>query len=173
MDEFIKSLDQDYELVQYHIKNSQVVFQIQSGKRELTYPFCGAKTMYVLSTYQREIPELPIQDKQVILLVDTRKMFCKNPECPHKTFAEKHSFAAPKAKKADRLVKNIIHTSAQLSSLNASRLLKNENITVCKSSICSLLKKHHPLWIKILLKKSVWMILLSGKDFPMNRHGRS
>ncbi len=167
MDEFIKSLDQDYELVQYHIKNSQVVFHIQSGKKELTCPFCGAKAMYVHSTYQREIQDLPIQDKQVILLVDTRKMFCKNPECPHKTFAEKHSFAAPKAKKTDRLVKNIIHTSAQLSSLNASRLLKGENITVCKSSICSLLKKTPSIVNKDSVKKSVWMILHSRKDFPM------
>ena len=109
--------------------------------------------MYVHSTYQREIQDLPIQDKQVILLVDTRKMFCKNPECPHKTFAEKHSFAAPKAKKTDRLAKNIIHTSAQLSSLNASRLLKGENITVCKSSICSLLKKTPSIVDKDSVKK--------------------
>ncbi len=94
-------------------------------------------------------------------------MFCKNPECPHKTFAEKHSFAAPKAKKTDRLVKNIIHTSAQLSSLNASRLLKGENITVCKSSICSLLKKTPSIVNKDSVKKSVWMILHSRKDFPM------
>lgn len=80
-------------------------------------------------------------------------MFCKNPERPHKTFAEKHSFAAPKAKKTDRLVKNIIHTSAQLSSLNASRLFKSENITVCKSSICSLLKKTPSIMDKDSVKK--------------------
>lgn len=74
-------------------------------------------------------------------MVDTRKMFCKNPDCLHKTFAEIHPFAAPRAKKTERLAKNIIHTSTQLSSLNASGLLKGENITACKSSICSLLKK--------------------------------
>lgn len=142
MDEFIKLLNQDYELVQYRIKDKAVIFNIQSSRKELTCPFCGSKSIWVHSIYQREIQDLPIQDKQVILLVDTRKMFCKNPDCLHKTFAEIHPFAAPRAKKTERLVKNIIHTSTQLSSLNASRLLKSENITACKSSICSLLKKN-------------------------------
>lgn len=142
MDEFIKSLDPDYELVEYSIKDKEVIFYIQSSKKELECPLCSSKTKSVHSVYQREIQDLPIQDKQVILLVDTRKMFCSNPDCPHKTFAEKHPFAASKAKKTDRLIRNIIHTSTQLSSLNASRLLKSENIPVCKSSICSLLKKN-------------------------------
>ena len=142
MDEFIKSLHQDYELVQCRIKDKVVVFHIQSSKKELACPFCGSKSMHVHSTYQREIQDLPMQDKQVILLVDTRKFFCYNPGCPHKTFAERYPFAAQKAKKTDWLVKNIIYTSTQLSSLNASRLLKSENVVVCKSSICSMLKKN-------------------------------
>lgn len=142
MDEFIKLLNKDYELVQYRIKDKAVIFNIQSGQKELACPFCGSKSIWVHSVYQREIQDLPIQDKQVVLLVDTRKMFCKNPECPNKTFAEAHPFAAPRAKKTDRLIKKIIHTSTQLSSLNASRLLKSENVTVGKSSICSLLKKN-------------------------------
>lgn len=142
MDEFIKLLDQNYELIQYHIKDKTVVFNIQSCKKELKCPFCGSKTMQIHSMYQREIQDLPLQDKQVILLVNTRKMFCNNPDCSHRTFSEKHPFAAPKAKKTERLIKNIIYTSTQLSSLNASKHLKSENIIACKSSICSLLKKN-------------------------------
>ncbi|NBI73340.1 transposase family protein, partial [Clostridiaceae bacterium] len=65
MDEFIKLLNQDYELIQYRIKDKELVFHIQSGKKELTCPFCGSKTMHVHSTYQREIQDLPIQDKKV------------------------------------------------------------------------------------------------------------
>lgn len=142
MDEFIKLLNPNYELVQYHIKDKIVIFNIQSCVKELECPFCGSKTTQIHSIYQREIQDLPIQDKKVVLLVNTRKMFCNNPNCTHKTFSEKHPFVEPKAKKTDRLIKNIINTSAQLSSLNASKLLKSENITACKSSICSLLKKN-------------------------------
>ena len=49
--------------------------------------------------------------------------------------------ATPKSKKTNRLIQTILYTSSQLSSLNASKLLKSENISVCKSSICDLLKK--------------------------------
>ena len=83
-----------------------------------------------------------MKGKKVILLVDTRKMRCMNPDCSHKTFSEKHPFVTAKSKKTNRLIKNILYTSSQLSSLNASKLLKSENITVCKSSICDLLKKN-------------------------------
>ena len=83
-----------------------------------------------------------MQGKKVILLVDTRKMRCMNPDCSHKTFSEKHPFVTAKSKKTNRLIQNILYTSSQLSSLNASKLLKSENITVCKSSICDLLKKN-------------------------------
>lgn len=44
MDEFIKLLDQDYELVRYRIKDKEVIFHIKSSKRELSYPFCGSKS---------------------------------------------------------------------------------------------------------------------------------
>jgi transposase len=142
MDEFIKLLDPNYELNDYRIKENVIVFKIYSTKEELECPYCGSRAKHIHSKYQREIQDLPIQDRQAILLVDTRKMFCVNPNCSHKTFSEKHPFVASKGKKTNRLIKNIIYTSTQLSSLSASKLLKSENITVCKSSICSLLKKN-------------------------------
>ena len=168
MDEFIKLLDPAYELIQYRIKEDKVIFHIASTITELECPFCGSKTSKVHSIYEREIQDLPMQGKKVILLVDTRKMRCMNPDCSHKTFSEKHPFVTAKSKKTNRLIQNILYTSSQLSSLNASKLLKSENISkttentitnppiesnvltplnsenisVCKSSICDLLKKN-------------------------------
>lgn len=142
MEEFIKLLNPTYELIRYRIKGNTVIFHIASTIKELKCPFCESRTAKVHSVYQREIQDLPMQGKKVILLVDTRKMRCMNPDCAHKTFSEKHPFVATKAKKTDRLIQNILYTSSQLSSLNASKILKSENISVCKSSICDLLKKN-------------------------------
>ena len=105
-------------------------------------PYCGEKSNKVHSTYEREIQDLPMQNKKVILLVKTRKMFCHNSLCSKKTFSESHHFVDRKGKKTRRLEKNIIYTSTQLSSVNASKVLKTSNINVCKSSICELLKKN-------------------------------
>ena len=109
MDEFIKLLDPAYELIQYRIKEDKVIFHIASTITELECPFCGSKTSKVHSIYQREIQDLPMQGKKVILLVDTRKMRCMNPDCSHKTFSEKHPFVTAKSKKTNRLIQNILY----------------------------------------------------------------
>ena len=140
--DFITALDPNYQLDKYHIKNNVVVFYISSKMSEVKCHYCGTLSSKVHSSYEREIQDLPMQGKKVILLVDTRKMRCMNPDCSHKTFSEKHPFVTAKSKKTNRLIQNILYTSSQLSSLNASKLLKSENITVCKSSICDLLKKN-------------------------------
>jgi len=142
MDELIKLLNPSYELISSNIKKKLIVLSIRSTIESKKCPYCGKKTKRVHSTYQREIQDLPIQEKQVILLVDTRKMFCDNQECTHKTFSESHPFVAYKGRKTERLIKNILYTSAQLSSVNASKLLKSDHIIAGKSSICNLLKKN-------------------------------
>lgn len=142
MDEFIKLLSSDYELLRYKFTDSLIVFEVISTKQSVCCPYCGTPSTKVHSTYQREIQDLPIQNKQFILLVNTRKMFCRNPDCSYRTFSEKHSFVVRSGKKTERLIANILNTSLKLSSVNASKLLESESIKVCKSSICNLLKKN-------------------------------
>ena len=79
-------LDSAYELIQYRIKEDKVIFHIASTITELECSFCGRKTSKVHSIYEREIQDLPMQGKKVILLVDTRKMRCMKLDCSHKTF---------------------------------------------------------------------------------------
>ena len=142
MNEFIRELGEEYILDDYKVKKDIVVFHISSRCEELVCPYCGKKSNKIHSTYEREIQDLPMQNKKVILLVKTRKMFCGNSLCSKKTFSERHHFVDRKGKKTRRLEKNIIYTSTQLSSVNASKVLKTSNIDVCKSSICELLKKN-------------------------------
>jgi len=142
MNEFIKMLNPDYELIRYKVTNSQIIFEIASAIKSICCPYCCTSSMKVHSTYQREIQDLPIQNKQVILLVNTRKMFCSNEKCSHKTYTEIHPFVARNGKKTERLVSNILNTSLKLSSISASKLLKSESIKACKSSICNLIKKN-------------------------------
>ena len=142
MEEFIKSLDPNYRLDDCRIKDNAVVYEISSLLDRIECPYCGEVSSKVHSCYQREIQDLPMQNKKVILLVKTRKMFCKNEQCSKKTFSETHLFVAPNGKKTNRLERSIIYTSAQLSSVGASKILKSNGIDICKSSICSLLKKN-------------------------------
>lgn len=142
LDEIIKSLSSNLQCIDYKLKDNQYIFTVQSSEHEVRCPYCNTLNSKTHSVYQREIQDLPIQDKQVIILINTRKMFCTNPECNHKTFAEKFDFVESHGKKTKRLVSKILTTSTKLSSVSASVLLKSNSIKVGKSSICDLLKKN-------------------------------
>ena len=142
MQEFVNALDDNYRLDEYRIKDQTVILKISSIHEELKCPYCKAISKRVHSTYEREVQDLPMQDKKVILLIRTRKMFCDNAQCSKKTFSERHAFVGSKGQKTTRLEKRIIRESIQLSSVSASNILKAENIDVCKSSVCALLKKN-------------------------------
>lgn len=105
LDEIIKSLSSNLQCIDYKLKDNQYIFTVHSSEHEVRCPYCNTLNSKTHSVYQREIQDLPIQDKQVIILINTRKMFCTNPECNHKTFAEKFDFVESHGKKTKRLVK--------------------------------------------------------------------
>lgn len=140
--QLIKLLDNSLVCTDYKIKGTQVIIKIQSVNEIVSCPYCGCSSSRVHSTYLREIQDIPFQDKQTILLLSTRKMFCDNQECTFKTFSERFDFVNPKAKKTNRLIEKILITSTKLSSVSAASLLKTGSVEVCKSSICDLLKKN-------------------------------
>jgi len=142
MEVLIKDLNANYIMDDCRIKEDVVVFDIHCQLDEVECPYCGEKSKRVHSYYIRQIQDLPIQNRQTILLVNTRKMFCDNKHCSHKTFAEKHPFVSRKGTRTERLENSIIYASAQLSSVNASKILKSGKISISKSTICTMLKKN-------------------------------
>lgn len=75
MKDFITALDPNYQLDKYHIKNNVAVFYISSKMSEVKCPYCGTLSSKVHSSYEREIQDLSMQNRKVILLVKTRKCF--------------------------------------------------------------------------------------------------
>ena len=141
MDFIVKDLDNNYKLDAFRNKADKIIFEISSEISTANCPYCGKESKRIHSRYQREIQDLPMQGKKVVLLVSTRKFFCDNDACCKRTFSERHTFADANGKRTKRLEKNILFTSSQLSSINASKVLKNSNVDISKSSICVLLKK--------------------------------
>lgn len=140
--ELIKVLDTNLECSNCRIKSDTIIMEAHSMKKAVNCPYCGNSSFRVHSIYQREIQDISLQDKQTILLLNVRKMFCDNPQCSHKTFSERFDFVDPNAKKTKRLIDKILITSTKLSSVSAATLLKSSSIKTSKSSICDLLKKN-------------------------------
>ena len=145
MEQFIvKSLDSALECVEVEIDETRIIMEIESTRDVMECPYCGEKSGKIHSKYQRRIQDLPVQNKQVTLVLNTRKIFCQNPQCTHKTFSEKFDFVSSRGKKTNRLEERILVMSIKLSSISASALLKKDGITISKSSICELVKKRSP-----------------------------
>lgn len=142
MDFIVKDLDSTYKLDTFHNKTDKIIFEMSSETSTAKCPYCGKASNRIHSRYQREVQDLPIQGKKAVLLVLTRKFFCDNDTCCKRTFSERHPFVDANGKRTKRLEKNILFTSSQLSSINASKVLKNSNVDISKSSICVLLKKN-------------------------------
>jgi hypothetical protein len=63
----------------------------------------------VHSYYKKSFQDLPIQDHKVVVIIKNRKLFCNNPNCSKRTFAETFEILARNAKKSARLDNEIIN----------------------------------------------------------------
>ena len=145
MDEIIKLLDESLDYVSHEIIEDVIFIEVESNRQELRCPYCGATSSNVHSFYPRKFQDLPFMGKKVMIIIENRKMFCKNPDCKHKTFAESFDFLPSHARRTQRLEDEIIRTSLNCSSVAASKLLSWGIADIGKTAICRILKKtaHH------------------------------
>lgn len=142
MDEFVKSLDHTLNYLTHETYEQKIIITVESSRNETICPYCGKTSSRVHSVYQKEFQDLPLQDKQVTILLNNKKYFCDNQDCSHRTFAERFDFITPKSRKTKRLIEKILKLSTVVSSLSASQILKSDMTIVSKSTICNLLKKN-------------------------------
>jgi transposase len=142
MDDFIKMLDKSLDYMSHEIKGDFIFITVKSNRQELNCTYCGTPSSKIHSTYPRTFQDLPIMGKKAIIMIDNRKMFCGNPGCGHKTFAEIFSFLGEKARRTNRLEDEILRVSLNCSSIAASKQLSENTAIIGKSAICKLLKKN-------------------------------
>ena len=142
MDEFIKTLDECLDYVSHEIIDDLINITVKSNRQEAVCPFCGTPSSKVRSSYPRGFQDLPVMGKKTIILINNRKMFCNNPDCAHKTFAERFNFLGDNAYRTNRLETEVLRVSLNSSSVAASALLSESTVIIGKSAICKLLKKN-------------------------------
>ncbi len=142
MNEFVKSLDPALNYLTHKTHEHNIIITVESIRHEIVCPYCSKTSSRVHSVYQREFQDLPLQDKQVTIILNNKKYFCDNQDCSHRTFAERFDFIMPKSRKTNRLIGKILKLSTMVSSVSASQILKSDMTIVSKSTICNLLKKN-------------------------------
>jgi len=141
MDELVKAIDPSFEYIRHETESGMIRIFVKSIRQEAPCPYCGAVSSRVHSLYSRRFRDLPIQDKKVEIVIDNRKYFCENPDCDHKTFAEVFECLPKMGRRSRRLTETIMDTATNLSSIAASKTLKQRTADIGKSTICRLSKK--------------------------------
>lgn len=137
----LKLLDKNLLYVNHEIQGDTIFLVAESKRKRARCPYCGHFSSSIHSNYERSFQDLPISDKKVVVMLKNRRFFCQNPYCIRTTFAECFDFIVSKAKKTNRLEKEIVSLALNCSSIAASVQLKRNIVNVGKSTICNLLKK--------------------------------
>lgn len=141
IEELIKILDNKLEVNDTKKVNDIIYITCKISTSKANCPYCGCTSNLVHSKYIRTINDLPIQNNQVKLLVITRKFFCQNSQCTHKTFSENLSFVGSKAVKTNRLIEYIKNVALRDNSMDAVRTLKETGINVSSNTVLRIVKK--------------------------------
>lgn len=66
----VKQLDTDLDCADYKTKENQIIFEVAVSRVSVICSFCGQTSTKIHSVYQREIQDIPIHNKQAILLLN-------------------------------------------------------------------------------------------------------
>ena len=137
----LKRLDEKLGLIDINIIDDTIYITCTKEIYEATCPFCNEKSNSIHSTYTRIIKDLPVQEYQVKLKLLVHKYFCNNPNCQHKTFAERFSFVEKSAVRTNRLTEYIKNIAVRNSSMDTVRDLKDNSIITSVNTVLRILKK--------------------------------
>jgi len=140
--EIIQEVDENFEYIGHEYRGERIIIHVKSKREEVLCPYCGKKSKKNYSKYTRRVQDLPIQGKTVMIEIESRKLYCENPDCEKKTFVEPFECVRERSRMTKRLEEKITQTSKHTSSITASDILKGMGIRVGKSTICKKLKKN-------------------------------
>lgn len=95
-----------YEILDFKIEDGRNIFRIYAKSMKVVCPYCKNVSVKAHSKYIPYIEDVGFEGRPTTLEVVTRKMFCKNPDCKHSTFAEEHLFVERNMKYTRRVAGN-------------------------------------------------------------------
>lgn len=127
-----------------HFEN-KLQFYCKSPDSSGVCPYCGYKSKHVHSRYQRVVHDLSILGREVLLVLEVRKFFCKNSNCSKRTFAEQPGNEIFRYRRRTRRCETaVIRQGLSVSSGMASKLLSFSGISLSRSTILRDLHRLRP-----------------------------
>ncbi len=103
--------------------HDRLTLAAQTTCRTARCPRCHRPSPAVHSRYQRRVADLPCDGRAVTLVIYARRFFCRAPDCPQRTFAERlTTLVAPGARRSHALAAALTRIGMALGGKAGSRL---------------------------------------------------
>jgi len=134
---------QEMELISKTESPQKISIKVKSRTQKQKCPRCGCESLHYHSTYTRNIIELPILGKSVLLIVTAYKYDCENHECEQKVFCEKLSGFTGRYRRMTARCEEIISAIALNTSCEAASLIcKHMGVPVSGDTIIRILLRN-------------------------------
>jgi len=118
-----------------------VIMAASSQKRSFC-PCCHKSSKSIHSRYERILSDLPVSGKEVKVIIESRKFFCKNGKCKRKIFTERFgSEIGPYRRCFDRYVKLVGKLGLELGGNKGSAICKAIGYPASPSSVLRTVKQ--------------------------------
>lgn len=87
MEQSIKVLDEGLTLFSEEELDNRCYIYLSLSETRGTCPYCGMVSDKTHSIYEKKLFSYEMDGKKIAVILLNRKMFCKNENCGHKTFA--------------------------------------------------------------------------------------
>jgi transposase len=105
-------------------------------------PICQAESREIHSSYMRFPIDLAWADRAVIFNLKVKRFFCRNQDCPKRTFAERFpGIVLPYARRTNRVTKKQQRISVNTCARTAEKLLAYEQIRMSDSTVNRIIRE--------------------------------
>lgn len=124
------------------IEEDQIGVEVESTALRAPCPACGHESAQIHSTYPRDPIDLAWADWGVVLHLQVKRFFCRNPNCPKVTFAERFpGYLARYARKTDRVLEMQRQIGLEVCARSAERLLQLCRLGISDTTVNRLLRR--------------------------------
>lgn len=104
-------------------------------------PRCGRGSARAHSRYHRRLADAPIGGRSVLVQLQVRRLFCDNPECPARTFAEQPAeLAVPRSRRTSLLAAALTAIAVALAGRAGARLARRLGMPIGRETLLRLLR---------------------------------
>jgi len=118
-----------------------IILTLRSRQRTIRCPLCCRRASRVHSRYERTLADLPWGEHAILLRLRVRRLFCDNPRCERRIFAERlPGIAAPWARKTARRATRLTALGLALGGAAGARLSHSLLVPTARNTLLRLIR---------------------------------